>query len=140
MKKALVFAVALAALFVSGSAGAGTRGSADVVLRASGATHVPLGAPFPFKAHVAATSEPLSGDVVFSLTGPDGSSVAFVSKNAVVPPGASTDLDAGVTPAQWFRGTGRYTVTASIAGAQVGKPLAFSVTAAKTTVPVFAMY
>ncbi len=138
MKISPIAVAALATLFVCGQAGARSHASVDVALRPTGATRVPLGAPFSFTARVAATSAPVTGNVVFAIAPAGGRSVRFVGKSVVVPPGADTEIEASVVPAQWFRGPGRYRVAASIGGAQVGKPLDFVVTKPRTAVPVFA--
>ena len=132
------WALAAGAAALTVAAGAQARGPAtvDIAMTPTKGATVPLGAPFSLRAHLTST-EALSREVVFTVSAPDGSSVPFVSRIVVVPPGLGADVDVSLTPAQWWKTTGQYRVTASVGGETIGQPLQFDVTKPATTVPVF---
>jgi hypothetical protein len=138
VRRALVAgALALAVAAVAAGPASAAPKKLTLSLAPAGAASVSQGDAFVFNAHLA-SDESFAQGVFFDLIAPNGQSVTFVRQIAVVPPGASTDINAKVTPAQWFSQLGTYTIRASLDGQHIGDPLAFTVTKPKVTAPTFA--
>ncbi len=133
----MALAAALALLVAAaGQAAAARNDRLGLTLAPAAAATAAQGQPFAFTAHVTSDT-PLTDAIVFTLISPGNASVAFADRFAVVAPGIPGDLAVSVTPAQWFGELGRYAITASLDGQQLGQPMSFEVTKPLTTVPKF---
>ena len=98
-------------------------------------TAVPQGGAFRFSVALRNTSSrTVKTDLVLSIAGPGGDSVAFFRKALIVPGKGRANSEVSVTPSQWFRRLGKYRIVPTQPG---GKPLTFTVTKATVPVPVF---
>jgi hypothetical protein len=76
--------------------------------------------------------------ITLTLTSPDGKEVNFYTTSVFAYSGTESTEDVVTTPAQWFGGTGRYSITAASTSVSATAELVFDVVDPTGVIPVFA--